>query len=286
MQLLKTSFSKAFTQGRIDRAKALLSQVPEGAALLKMAADNNVAIVFEPALVFAGGAGNTHNAIPDKNRPTVVQLSPFATTASLVRTLAHELRHVWQMRQLGNPQALTGMDFEQTVAFRRFVEGDAFVFENYIAAKLQRIIGVDMRVASDPDAGGINRLLGRDRRDETADPETAEGMRKLFDTFQQSHYARGYDDDVLALYNRAADWVTKGLSLEERDPALRGSLKKRFNVKSFKQVGDLARIAVIGGTRYLDIQDSDRTLGNIWTHIRDKQLQAARHRFTPEGAEP
>lgn len=286
MQRLKTSFSNVIAGNRIARVRALLSRVPEGAELLKMADDASIPVVFEPALVFAGGAGNTQNAIPDERRPTVVQLSPFASTPSLVRTLAHELRHVWQMRQLDNPEALYGMDFAQTVAFRRFVEGDAYVFENLIAAKLQRITGVDMRVASDPDAGGINRWLGRDKRDATVDPETAEGMRKLFDSFQSSHYAQGYDRDVLDLYDRASDWVTKDLPLEQRDPAFRTGLKKRFNVASFKTVGDLARIATIGGVAYLAVADSDRALEKLWEHVKDREMQAARHRFNPRGAEP
>lgn len=264
---------------RVARVKALLSSVPEGQELLELAERMNVRFRFNPFLVFQGTMARIGNTRPRLGERPEVEFSPFNRTTGLAVSLAHELRHLWQAQQIDAPGNIGRLTFEKGVAYKRFMEADAFVFEKYMAAKMREATGLPIPWSGTPDLGLVGEMLGQGGAP-PEDATKASGLKKLFDTFQQSLTAESYDRSVTAIFKKAADYFRGTASRSVTTEELQDKLKLEFNRASFKEVGDLASVAVIGkgkeAIRYLGEFDTDAMLDGIWQKARNPTLQKAR----------
>ena len=102
-----------------------LETVPETAALLQMAKDKNVPIVMDPGL----GFGNTSGFWQKKKKR--IHISPFSGWPA--RTLAHELRHMWQETRIADPLCYTPTS---QLLMLRLMEADAETFAYVFAHRL------------------------------------------------------------------------------------------------------------------------------------------------------
>ena len=253
---------------RIERITALIGSVSEGAALLEFAAKDGTSLAFSPGLLTRWSAGKLRNPTRWKGENSTILLNPFMSDKRLVSTMAHELRHLWQMRRLENPGLMGELSFERSVAFTRFVEGDAFVFQNYLLQKITKATGVKLPLKADPDANASVKA-------KMPDLESGEGLLQLFRNFQSSGYATQYDDRVLDRFNEAAADAGGG----------KDGVRAPFNLGSAARLGALDTIPLIGtgekALRYLDANGSDTMLDAIWDYVRDPKIIAARKAFSP-----
>lgn len=256
---------------RMRKIEAAIRSVPEGAALLDMAARDGVPISFEPTLMFMGAAGGYGTRPPELGGGDVISLNPFLSTNFLISTLVHELRHMWQHRTLKDMDLADQLNFDRQIAFTRFVEGDAFVFQNYLTKKIARATGRLLRSQTFDDYA-----------EEEPDPETPAGQRQIFENFQRSALAESYDNRVVDDYLAAT--APDGTLKPARDGSDRG-LKEAFNLASAAEVGDLAAMATICNdgtcTQYLGKGAPDRMLDDIWRFIKTPDLNAARAAMKP-----
>lgn len=252
---------------KLEHAKEMLRSVPEGAALLDMAAQNGTEISFSYAVLFHGAHG-VYGIDDDKKQ--VVLLNPLLGEKKMALVLAHELRHMWQTAQLDEADRDKEFDFRDTVAFTRFVEGDAFAFEAYIAARIESATGQKMP----------RTVLGEEKniRKSIEHLETPEGiskaahqLRSLFNAFQWGPFAEAYDHLVLGEF----------LAEEDDD-----RLSDAFNaVAKLSSVKGLEKIATIDTGKsvisYLYPDETENLAYTMWGHIRDEEIREAARFFSP-----
>lgn len=259
-------FFARWGERRMRKIEDAIRSVPEGAALLDMAARDGVKIRFEPILMFMAAAGGYGSMPPEMGGGNAISLNPFLSTNFLISTLAHELRHMWQHRTLKDMDLADQLNFDRQIAFTRFVEGDAFVFQNYLTKKISRATGRWLRSQTFDDYA-----------EEEPDPETTAGQRQIFESFQRSVLAESYDNRVVDNYLTATE--PDGRLKPEKDGS-DGRLKQAFNLASARDVGDLAAMAAICNdgtcTPYLGKGTPDQMLDDIWRFIKTPDLKAAR----------
>jgi hypothetical protein len=243
---------------RINRATRLIASVPEGAALLELAQKEGFGFKFRPSITFTA-LGNLRNGAKDPDDKTEIQLNIFLPRKQMVRTMAHELRHLWQMRNIGDHRPMNSLSFDRAAGLIRLIEGDAFVFENYLMTKIAKATGISLPV-SNP-AG-------------TAPADTTEGMRQRFDHFQRSNIAQLYDKNVLRLFNKVAGWA------DAKARPLADVLRSRFNRSSYDGIAGIGTMPVIAGQPYLGGMGADAVGDHIWAQIKTPAMLAARQRFT------
>ncbi len=244
---------------RINRAARLIASVPEGAALLDLAKNEGFGFKFRPSITFTA-LGNMRNGAKYPDDKTEIQLNIFLPHQQTVRTMAHELRHLWQMRNIADHRMMNNLSFDRSASLIRLLEGDAFVFENYLMAKISSATGIALPV-SNP-AG-------------TFAADTAEGMRQRFEYFQQSNIAQLYDKKVLCMFNRVADYATA------QSTPLTDILRQGFNRSSYDGMKGIDTMPVIAGQPYLGSMTADAVGDHIWQQITTPEMLAARKRFTP-----
>lgn len=244
---------------RIQRATRLIASVPEGAALLELAEKEGFGFKFRPSITFTA-LGNLRNGAKDPRDKTEIQLNIFLPRKQMVRTMAHELRHLWQMRNIVDHKMMNNLSFDRSASLIRLLEGDAFVFENYLMAKISAATGIALPVSNPAGSFAAN---------------TAEGMRQRFDHFQQSSIAQLYDKKVLGMFNRVADYAAG------KSTPLADVLRQRFNRNSYDGMKGIDTMPVIAGTAYLGSMTADALGDRIWQQITTPAMQAAKKRFTP-----
>lgn len=280
---------------RIIRMNRLIASVPEGRALLDLALKEGLDIYFDPSLMRRGTSGEMRDGVPGQ-RPTLMRgiaLNPFLGTRHLTVTLAHELRHFWQLRQLEHPEKLMRLSFENAIAFQRVMEGDAFAFQNFMVARIRAATGVKLHFDLSPDTRNPFRLPF----DVAPLPDKADSpqmMKTLFDNFQRSSMAENYDGRVIAMFRRAAAYFTKKA---EKDPNLaaqikadNGLLRFQFNQAAFDEVGDIRRLMRYGvddkAPSYTDATDSDAVLSAVYNAAQGQEIRALRKQVKPAIAPP
>ena len=133
--------TRAAQKKQLAVARALLSDIPEAAALLKMADDRGVKIAFSSKLA----GTNTYGYFTCRHRlggPHIF-LNPEHRSAILAATLAHELRHMQQHIALGlmdknivNRRAVFEENIKTALIIKHVMEADAYAFEDLIFARL------------------------------------------------------------------------------------------------------------------------------------------------------
>ena len=122
---------------KMQEAIAPLLQWPETRALVEFAAQQNIPITFSKDLINTDVAGHLH--VDPKTGHFAISLSPNADSASLTRTLIHELRHAWQNAILGTTQfnmQLEAPDAATALFFTRVREADAYAFTNLMVTRI------------------------------------------------------------------------------------------------------------------------------------------------------
>lgn len=108
---------QAIDDARMGNLLASFSATPLGASLLGYAHDTGVNLILSRDMSTADYGLSGGN---------MVKLNAIKPDADLMTTLAHELRHVWQERQMGlKPHAVSP---DARIAMTRFMEADAFSF--------------------------------------------------------------------------------------------------------------------------------------------------------------
>ena len=122
---------------KMQEAMAPLLQWPETRALVEFAAHQNIPITFSKDLINSDIAGHLH--VDPKTGHFAISLSPNADSASLTRTLIHELRHAWQNAILGTTQynmQLEAPDAGTALFFTRVREADAYAFTTLMVTRI------------------------------------------------------------------------------------------------------------------------------------------------------
>ncbi len=244
---------------RINRAAQLIASVPEGAALLDLAKNEGFGFKFRPSITFTA-LGNLRNGAKNPDDKTEIQLNIFLPRKQMVRTMAHELRHLWQMRNIADHRMMNNLSFDRAASLVRLFEGDAFVFENYLMAKISTAAGITLPVSNPSGA------LAAD---------TAEGMRQRFDHFQRSNIAQLYDKNVLRMFNKVAAYAAA------KPAPLADVLRQGFSRNSYAGIKGIDSMPVIAGIPYLGSMDADAVGEHIWQQVRTPDMLAARKRFSP-----
>lgn len=188
-----------YTRRRLEKIKATVASIPEGAHLLKLAKAIGVEIKMYPlGKKFRALGMYDHNNLD-------VWLDQNTSTKRLVKVLFHELRHMWQDTGMEHWEKVKRLGPGAAVGYVRLMEGDAFAFEQ---------------------AMGL-RLKGKE-----VTPET---YSEFFWKFQRSMRAIAYGGEAARRFNAAAKKRLKGTS-EERELAAR-RLKEEFNVMSIGELG-------------------------------------------------
>ncbi len=143
-------------QRLLERAAEVLRLDPETYALYESAKRNGVAIHFDSTMI-GGWAGATFG-FAQGNGECSIRLRPRENVHEIAEILAHELRHYWQYKTLGqspaqwSAQRLHGG--ELSLVFNRVIEADAYAFQMRFA----RIVDGHDRLSKD-----MARLLDRQR---------------------------------------------------------------------------------------------------------------------------
>lgn len=276
---------------RLEKMKALIASVPEGRALLALAQKEKLRIYFDSTLMREGTAGEMRDGVPGK-RPTLLRgiaLNPFLGGKFLTVTLAHELRHFWQLRQLENPKDLSRMTFENAVAFQRVMEGDAFAFQNFMVARIRAATGVKLPFDMSPDDRNPFRLPFIT----TPLPENADSprmMKTLFDNFQRSSAAESYDSRVIGMFRKVAAYYTKKAESDAETAAMiaadNGLMRFQFNLASFDGIGDIRRLMRHGvddnAPSYSDAPDNASVMDAVYGTAQGWEMRALRQRLKLE----
>lgn len=264
---------------RIARMKALVASVPEGKALLELAEREKVKIGFDSKLMGRVLAAEIRNLLPRGGETTEIALNPYLRGKSLTTSLAHELRHLWQSRQLDNVEKMNSTTFENAAAFKRLLEADAFVFQNYMAAEIQKATGVRMPWRASPGRSFLGEWLVRSDR-QPENPSSPAELKKLYDSFMASAVAGRYDSESFDILDRVAGRVARE---DTSGKPLKVRLREIFNNASFKEVADLSKIPVIGtgenAVKYLGEVDTDKLLQDIWQNARSPAANEARKKY-------
>lgn len=265
---------------RIARMKALVASVPEGRELIALAEREKAVIVFDRGLFRRTLAAEIRNPLPREGETIVIALNPWLPGRSLALSFAHELRHLWQTRQLNDPAKIRHAKLQDIMSFKRLMEADAFVFQNYMAVKIFDATGKRMPWHSGPDRSMIDEWLAP-LAPPPKDAGSPAALKKAFNAFMASGVAGRYDRESLQLINGAAAWFAKN-----GDPAkpLQEKLREQFNLASFREVADVAKIPVIGtgenALRYLDETDTDKLMADIWQLSRSPAANALRKKYS------
>ncbi|MDD9899891.1 MAG: hypothetical protein OXT65_02810 [Alphaproteobacteria bacterium] len=213
-------------RARLNRLEEIISSVPEGKELFDMALFSNCSIKFDYSL---GLMDEGHIQIIDSTRRdgegkyigAEIRLNPFRSDAQTIKTLCHELRHLWQYKKMGNMQDHTKLDIprELKMASVRAIEGDAHAFEQYMAKKITAKTGMKIPFTS---GNGLTRALGKMMRvpfflSHFSPREKNRGdvnRENLFWDFQKNLNAPDYDRAVI---RREEANLPRGRLLEERN---------------------------------------------------------------------
>lgn len=138
MTRLRWSFTSQKKRDTLLKATSDLLRVwPETAELLDLARDLNIGIRFNEAFI-----GTETDGVFSRNRTTGechIELKPFKKPEDAAIPLIHELRHLWQDRQLGlqpGKAALADRDAPFALLLSRVKEADAFAFTDLMIARI------------------------------------------------------------------------------------------------------------------------------------------------------
>jgi len=121
----------------MNRVKEIFSSVPEGKELLELAETNGCAIIFNPDL-----PKDTYGMMDFRGK--AIHLNPASNDYSLLGTLAHELRHLWQACIIDmDPSKILFSPY--AFAFTRLIEGDAFAFSEGFLQKIRIESGASLK---------------------------------------------------------------------------------------------------------------------------------------------
>lgn len=214
---------------KMRRIRKLVASVPEGAALLKLAAETKTRITFS-ATMTPGLAGVTQPTggelqfspeggirLPEKSRYKI-HIDPLSTTFEAAVTLAHELRHLWQNGKLESNRLVTTAP-SLTLAYSRIVEGDARAFAAYFRARLEE------------------KEAGLEPK-----PWTAAQWKRDFIAYQKDSISAHYDRTVLS-----ATGKTLGVAIKIPAPDKRQKfLTAIFNKSAAEALKNVDKILVAG----------------------------------------
>lgn len=255
MSLLRKTadlLSFPFTRpGRVARVKNWISCVPEGKELLDFAEKHGYTITFNPLHAFGTGG-----IIWRCGR--IIEINPFLSDKTLTVTLCHELRHAWQFEQLQRPDKRLHLDFERAAGFQRLVEGDAFVFQAYMAKIIGRALGRDFPYATDPDSGTRN-----------LNPETLAGQSQIFKAFQKSRLAAAYDAHLLHCMRKETSLIAKIFKGRAQRQKWQDKI---FSLRTTEELGALSAIPVTSSRqgRYLMYKSDADMLADLYGHVSPK----------------
>ncbi|MEZ0223661.1 MAG: DUF6782 family putative metallopeptidase [Alphaproteobacteria bacterium] len=124
-------------QKLLDDACRLLQLWPETSLLLDLAQAQGVGIRFDDSLESTDTDGFLY-----RNRTTnecYIALKPCREPRDIAIPLIHELRHLWQEKELGLTPATSGLaepDARMALIFTRVKEADAFAFTDLMIARI------------------------------------------------------------------------------------------------------------------------------------------------------
>ncbi len=234
-------------QQRLDLLQEIFAAIPEGRALLDMAAENGFTILFNRKL---GPDTRGRLNIPGRE----IYLNPDIPDNRLLNTLAHELRHLWQAcrTEFNGNDVLSG---SHIFVFWRVMEGDAIAFAARFSEKLQAETGI-----------AIPRCVF------AANEKT--DMAAVFLHFQTTPTAQKYDQDTLAhLQSILAEIAAERISKD--------SLAEIFNYASAPLAPDasIVNVTVSGlddaDVKYLDYKTLQDLSDAVLPHVHPETLRKA-----------
>jgi len=123
----------------LEEVKNILRQWPETMALLQLAEDRGIPVVFDKALIGKQAKGGfIRSTKPGRSR---IRLQPLRPPEQLAATLVHELRHLWQADIMGIDQNDFRREYqtpEMKLLTTRLKEADAYAFTYMIAKRIER----------------------------------------------------------------------------------------------------------------------------------------------------
>lgn len=133
--------SAAKRQRLMDETLRILSVWPETRALLELAAAEKVPIAFADNLI-----GTETDGVNIVNRTTGerrIDIKPYKNPEDCAIALIHELRHLWQDKQLGLTALTRGLgekDATTAIELNRVKEADAFAFTDLMIGRINHFI--------------------------------------------------------------------------------------------------------------------------------------------------
>ena len=132
-----TLTSAARRQQLMNETQHILSIWPETKALLALAAAEKVPIAFADNLIGTDTDGvNVVNRTTGERR---IDIKPYKKPEDCAIALIHELRHLWQDKQLGLTPSTRGLgekDATTAVLLNRVKEADAFAFTDLMIGRI------------------------------------------------------------------------------------------------------------------------------------------------------
>jgi hypothetical protein len=174
-------------QQALEDIKNILRQWPETTALLQLAEDSGIPVVFDKALIGKQAKGGfIRSTKPGRSR---IRLQPLRPPEQLAATLVHELRHLWQADVMGIDRKDFRREYqtpEMKLLTTRIKEADAYAFTYMIAKRIERQEAAARGkkiVADDPaaDAKNMRQRFLKELRD--MDSYDRNGVRKYHELF-------------------------------------------------------------------------------------------------------
>jgi hypothetical protein len=216
-----------------------VSSVNAGRDLLVLAARTNCEISYDHSLPpNIHGKKSLEYVDVVTLKPRIV-LNPQFVMEEQVKTLCHELRHLWQYFQIKPlSHALHKMSPLFYLGLTRVIEGDAYAFQANICRQIKEATGLKIPLRSS---------------------EMRLSWKELFEDFQCNGSGARYDQSVLEQYKDIALKMNKGV------------LGKVFNICSLDTMGDLLRVTRAGlgadAPCYVDYADSRSMLFSVLERV-------------------
>ncbi|MEQ1666281.1 MAG: DUF6782 family putative metallopeptidase, partial [Bdellovibrionales bacterium] len=223
---------------RLIKIKALVASVPEGQELLDMAKNKGCQILFDYSLILTTVAGNYSST---KN---LIKLSPTASfkTGDLIRTLCHELRHLWQNEQLENAKDIIFLPLELQLAHQRIREGDARAYSTYLCQKISIASGIKIPIESDEITNPLIKILdscGLTLFTPYLDTKKEIDLSEIFYNFQTNSISDDYDRKMFKSFNSTCELakIKLAIAFPETKNNSEKMLREIFYIHSFSAIG-------------------------------------------------
>lgn len=285
--VLTESFGQAVAEApgsddaaRLERLKTIFSSIPEGAALLALAEQNDMKVLFKRDL-------------PGRDRGRVdyldhaIYIDPEQDDADALTIMAHELRHLWQA--CISAVGFSVFSFPQIFVYMRVIEGDAYAFSMRFVEKLREKTGQailhhnftrdgilrEMYYRESLSIRGEMRVRLADVPDLTEPPSEKIDLKEAFLNFQGTQNARAYDQSVVSMLESIQADIDGG---EMSEPVLQQIFRRVSNPPVMGE--DVTNITIadvdFDGIKYLDFKSVEDLTSMVLAHVPPGTLERAR----------